>query len=207
MGAINTPDRLTRSLAAIDAANGEDPNREQWEGAEHPKELLYARRMSAWLSRLDPQPSEARRLAARAQHVRRWQVPRASYSMDREGYLRWRKYLYRFHGEQAEAILQAEGYDEETIVAVKRMLGKQGVKRDPDVQVIEDAACLVFLQYYLEPFVAGKEQDQLVDILRKTWKKMSEQARDLALTLDFPPAIAAVLSIARAAGAEPESSV
>jgi hypothetical protein len=202
---MNT-DKLAWALAAIDAANAEDPNRELWEGQEFPKELLYGRRMTEWLFRLDPQPSEACQLAARAQHIRRWQVPRQSYPADREGYLRWRKYLYRFHGVQAEAILREAGYDEDTIAAVKSMIGKQGIKRDAGVQAIEDTACLVFLRYYLDAFVAGREQDQLVDIVRKTWKKMSEQGQKLALTLDFAPPIAAVLAIALAPGEEPETA-
>ncbi|NJD07027.1 MAG: DUF4202 domain-containing protein [Methylococcaceae bacterium] len=199
-------DRLARALAAIDAANSEDPNREFWEGQDHSKELLYGRRMTEWLFRLDPEPSAARQLAARAQHIRRWQVPRQSYPADREGYLRWRKYLYRFHGEQAEAILREAGYDEATIARVKGMIGKQGIKRDADVQIIEDTACLVFLRYYLNDFVAGRDQDQLVDIVRKTWKKMSEPGQKLALTLEFAPPIASVLALALAPGEQPEGA-
>ncbi len=179
-------DRLSKAIAAIDRANGEDPHRENWQGIEYPKELLYSLRMSAWLERLDPDPSEPRRLAARAQHIRRWMVPRESYPEGREGYLRWRKFLYRFHAEQVEAILLQAGYDGEIIAAVKRMVGKEGIKRDADVQMIEDVACMVFLEHYFPEFAKNCEEEKLVDVVRKTWKKMSDRAHGAALALELP---------------------
>ncbi|MDD5034930.1 MAG: DUF4202 domain-containing protein [Methylococcaceae bacterium] len=187
-------DRLNQAIESIDRANSEDPNRETWLGHEYPKELLYAQRMSQWLARLDPEAGEARKLAARAQHIRRWTVPRENYPEGREGYLKWRTFLYRFHAEQVESILRELGYDEETIMAVKRMVGKQGLKRDPDVQLIEDLACLVFLEYYFPPFAEKHDEAKLIDIVRKTWRKMSEQGRSAALTIGLPENLQAVVA-------------
>jgi len=187
-------DRLTLAIALIDQANAEDPSREVWQGEEIPKELLYGQHMSVWLGKLDPQPSEARQIAARAQHIRRWTVPREQYPEGREGYLRWRKYLYKFHAEQAVAIMNQVGYDEETRAQVKKMIGKEGIKRDADVQLIEDLACLVFLEHYFPPFAQKFDEDKLIDIVRKTWKKMSDQGHAAALTLAFPDDLAAVVA-------------
>lgn len=193
-------DRLSLALAAIDRANAEDPSRELWQGVEYPKEVLYSTHMSRWLAKLDPAPSEARQIAARAQHIRRWTVPREDYPAGREGYLRWRSYLYRFHADQAEAILRKLGYDNDTLQAVRRMVGKQGIKRDADVQLIEDVACLVFLEQYFPAFASQYDEDKLIDIVRKTWKKMSEQGHQAALGLDLPehlqPVVAKALSMA-----------
>jgi hypothetical protein len=186
-------ERLMRAIELIDRANGEDPHRESWEGRAYPKELLYSERMTAWLERLAPDASDSLRLAARAQHVRRWAVPREDYPATREGYLRWRSLLYRFHAEQAGTLLREAGYDEETIAAVGKMVAKQGAKDDPDVQLIEDVACLVFLEHYLPAFAESQSEDKLIGIIRKTWRKMSEQARARALELEFPQSVYALV--------------
>jgi hypothetical protein len=191
-------DKIGRAIEAIDRANAEDPNREIFEGMEYPKESLYSRRMTDWLERLDPAPSAARRIAARAQHIRRWTVPREEYPEGREGYLKWRSFLYRFHAEQVGDILRDIGYEDEFVAQVKRMVGKQGVKRDPDVQLLEDVACLVFLEYYFPEFAAKYEEDKLIDILRKTWKKMSEQGHAAALQIPLPEDLQALVGKALA---------
>ena len=191
--------RLSKACELIDRAHSEDPSREAWQGEELPAALLYARRMSDWLERLDPAPSAARRLAARAQHLRRWTVPREDYPEGREGYLRWRKFLYRFQAEQAAGLLRQAGYDEAAIDAVGKMIGKEGIKRDADVQIIEDVACLVFLEHYFPAFAEKYAEDKLVDIVRKTWKKMSAQGHAAAAGLQFPGALGAVVAKALAA--------
>lgn len=173
-------------MALIDAANGEDPNREAWQGSDWPKELLYSRRMSEWLERLAPEADEAVRLAARAQHIRRWTVPRDSYPRTREGYLRWRTGLYEFHARTAADILAEAGYDQATIDRVARMLKKRGLQREADSQLIEDVACLVFLEHYFAAFAPGYDAAKVIDIVRKTWKKMSATARQAALGLELP---------------------
>ena len=187
-------DRLCKAIAAIDQANSEDPTKECWQGKEIPKELLYSGRMAQWLEKLDPSPSEVRQIAVRAQHIRRWMVRREDYPADREGYLRWRTHLYHFHADQTEVILREIGYDEKTILLVRKMIGKQGIKREPDVQLLEDVACLVFLEYYFPDFAKKHDEGKLVDIVCKTWKKMSEVGRNAALSLTMPPELAGVVA-------------
>lgn len=185
---IDRLDRFTRAIAAIDRANGEDPTTEWLDGAPVPSGLAYARRMSAWIERLDPDASETLRLAARAQHVRRWEVPRDTYPRTREGYLRWRTHLKRHHARVAAELLAEAGYGEDTIARVRDLLRKRGVKSDPETQTLEDAACLVFLENGLAEFASGHDPDKVVRILRKTWGKMSDQGRAAALELDLPRA-------------------
>ena len=180
------PLRFERTLAAFDAANREDPHTDHDEqGNAVPKELLYALRMSAVLTWYAPEASEALQLATRCQHIRRWTVPRDSYSMDRQGYLQWRTYLKKFHGEQATKIMQAQGYDEGTIRQVVDLLNKKNLKRDPDMQTLEDVICLVFLQYYLADFMPQHPEEKVVSIIAKTWKKMSDAGHVAALKIAF----------------------
>lgn len=186
-------DRLIRALELIDQANGEDPHTEIWQGRVYPKALLYSMRMTVWLERLAPEASESLRLAARAQHLRRWMVARDMYPAGREGYLRWRTFLYRFHAEQTEGLLRQAGYDDEVVEAVKKMVAKRGVKRDPDVQLIEDVACLVFLEHYFPDFAAEQSADKLIGIVRKTWHKMSDTARAKACQLALPESVQGIL--------------
>ncbi|MBI2431960.1 MAG: DUF4202 domain-containing protein, partial [Candidatus Hydrogenedentes bacterium] len=160
--------RYEEAINRIDAANAEDPREELVEGGTVPKELIYGRRMSAWLEKLRPDAPEALRLAARAQHIRRWEVPRESYPMDRTGYLMWRKGLYRFHADTAAAILRDVGYDQETIERMSFLLQKKQLTRDPDTQSLEDAACLVFLQYHITEFAARTDPDKMMGIIKKT---------------------------------------
>jgi hypothetical protein len=193
---MDTPsDRFARAVALFDAANGEDPNRETFEGAEYPKEVLYAQRMTAWLDRFAPDASEALKLAARAQHIRRWAIPRSEYPMDRKGYDLWRTTLAKFHGDTAAEILRRVGYDEPTIERVKALLLKERMKLDPEGQTLEDVVCLVFLQYYFAEFASHYSEPKLVGIVRKTWKKMSERGHEEALKLApmFPPSLLEVV--------------
>ena len=140
---IADPKRFDAAIAAFDAANAEDPNRDEG----RPKELLYAQRMSAMLDRFAPDASEAVRLAVRAQHIQRWKTPRASYPMDRQGYLQWRTGLYKFHAETAGRILQEAGYDAGTIERVQAAVGKKGLKVNAETQLLEDVTDLVFLEH------------------------------------------------------------
>ena len=180
------PLRFERTLAAFDAANREDPHVDHDEqGNAVPKELLYALRMSAVMKEYAPDASEALHLAARCQHIRRWTVPRDSYPMDRKGYLQWRTYLKKFHGEQATEIMQAQSYDQETINKVVDLLNKKNLKRDPDMQTLEDVICLVFLRHYLGDFIPQHSEEKVVSIISKTWKKMSDEGHAAALQLDF----------------------
>ncbi len=176
------------ALERIDAANADDPTRVVFQGREYPKELLYARRMTDWLARLAPDAPEHLRLAARGQHIRRWQIPRDSYPGDRGGYLRWRSSLYAFHAEHAGRILAELGYDETTVARVQALLQKKDLASDPEMQILEDVACLVFLESYFSDFAARHDAAKLQTIIRRTWRKMSPRARATALTLDLPEA-------------------
>lgn len=193
------PERFRRAVGAIDAANREDPNREWHQGKEHPKELLYAERMTEWLERLAPDASEEVRLAARAQHIRRWEIPRDRYPKDRQGYRQWRSGLGRFHAEIAAGILRAAGYGEETIAHVQSLLRKERLKTDPDCQLLEDVICLVFLEHYLADFAQEHEEPKLIDILRRTWRKMSPRGQQAALALKLPEPLRRVVEKAVAA--------
>ena len=185
-------------MARFDRANAEDPNLETVDGASHPKELLYARRMSDALERFAPDASEVVRLAVRCQHIRRWTVPRDSYPDGRDGYRRWRTDLGRFHAETAGGILREVGYDDATVGRVRALLRKERLKADPEVQLLEDVVCLVFLRHYLAPFAARHEEEKVVGILRKTWPKMSERGRSAALGLELAPELRALVT--RSAG-------
>jgi Domain of unknown function (DUF4202) len=199
---IENPDRFNAAIAAFDAANSADPNSERDGEAEHPKELVYARRMSTMLERYAPDASEAVRLAVRCQHIRRWEIPRDQFPKTPEGYRAWRKRLMDFHAEVAGRILEAVGYDAEAVAHVLALIRKERLKRDPDAQLVEDVVDLVFLEHYLERFVADHpeyDEAKLADILKKTWAKMSERGRAAALKLvKLPEALKPM--IARAVG-------
>ena len=141
--------------------------------------------MSQWLDRLEPEASEALRLAVRSQHIRRWEIPREDYPGGRDGYRRWRTDLGRFHAETAGRVLQEVGYDETTISRVQSLLRKERLKTDPDCQLLEDVICLVFLEFYLGDFAQEHEEAKLVNILHRTWKKMSPRGHQAALQLDL----------------------
>ena len=145
-------ERFERAIERFDAANAKDPNRESVDGVEQPKELLYARRMTACLESFGPDAPEPVRLAARCQHIRRWTRPRTDYSEGRDGYRRWRTDLAQFHATTAAGILRGVGYDDSTVARVESLLRKERLKVDADVQLLEDVICLVFLEHYLFDF-------------------------------------------------------
>ena len=191
-----------RFLAAIDrfdAANGCDPNVERCDGEDVPKELLYAQRMSQRLESFVPDASLAVQLAARSQHIQRWQTPRTDYPAGRDGYRRWRSDLAIFHADTAERILEEVGYDASTIDRVRLLLRKERLKADPDCQILEDVICLVFLEHYLSDFAGRHDEQKLVNILRRTWKKMSGRGHEAALELDLPQNVRALLDKATVA--------
>jgi len=179
---------LSAALARIDAANTADPNRELWQGVEYPKELLYSQRMSGWLAHFAPDASEALQLAVAAQHIRRWESPRSDFPEGKAGYKQWRSNLARFHAETAGEILADVGYDDETIHRVQGLIRKEQLKRDAEAQCLEDVACLVFLESYFADFSQKHDEAKVIDILQKTWKKMSAEGHAAALGLALPEA-------------------
>jgi len=178
--------RLARALAAIDAANAEDPRRVPVAGGERPKELVQAERVGQWLARLRPEASEALRLAARAHHLRRWEIPRDRYPAGRRGYHRWRLALQEHHAAWVGRILAAEGYEAGEVARVQDLVRKRGLGSDPEVQALEDALCLVFLETELAALAARLEPTRLVEVLRRTLAKMSPRAVGEARALALP---------------------
>ena len=179
----NARGRFAAAIAAIDSLNAGDPTSEIAGGKPVPAALLYGQRMSGWLLRLAPQASEPLRLAARAQHIARWRIPRSDYPEGRGGYLNWRQDLGQFHAETAGEILAEAGYGPEAIGRVADLLQKKGLKRDTDVQMLEDAACLVFLEHHFAAFARKHDDGKVVDIVRKTLRKMSDKGREQAMAV------------------------
>ena len=178
---IENRERFERALALFDAANAEDPNLEEGQ----PKELLYGRRMSDMIGRFAPDASEAAQLAVRAQHIQRWKVPRSRYPMNKEGYHAWRTGLYTFHADTAGGLVRQAGYDDAMIGRVKKAVGKRGIKSNPETQLLEDIANLVFIEHYMLAFAQSKpeyDEEKWLEIIRKTWKKMSKTAQAYALS-------------------------
>ena len=176
--------RYQAAIAAFDKANSEDPNKEMANGKEYPKELLYAQRMTEMQERYIPGSSEAVKLAVRAQHIQRWKIPRSSYPMDKQGYLQWRTGLYKFHADAAGEIMKKAGCDDEMIDRVRKIVGKKGLKVNPETQLMEDVVDLVFIEHYLTGFVAQHPEYDVakwIPIIRKTWQKMSAHAHEFAL--------------------------
>jgi hypothetical protein len=177
--------RFERAIALFDAANAEDPRQDQDGGQAVPRELLYARRMSEMLERYAPEASEVVKLAVRAQHIQRWKTPRDRYPMDRTGYLQWRAEASRLHAGTAAQLLKQAGYDDETVERVKAAVGKKGLKVNLETQLLEDVADLVFIEHHMLAFVGQKPdygEEKWLDIIRKTWRKMSGRAHEFVLS-------------------------
>jgi hypothetical protein len=183
---IQDQQKFEAAIARFDAYNAEDPNQEIFKGESYPKELLYARRMTDWLHRVEPVASEALQLAARSQHIGRWQIPRNEYPLGVQGYNKWRNTLKKMHAEIAGQILQEVGYNGVTVARAQFLVQKRQLKLDPEVQLLEDVICLVFLENYFADFSRQHSEEKLVDIVRKTWQKMSPRGQQLALTLQIP---------------------
>ena len=198
---------LESALALYDAANSKDPNLQMEDGVEVPKELLYSKRMLDMLSRFIPDAGDVAKLSVAAQHIERWKSPRSDYPMNRKGYHLWRTNLYKFHAETAATYLAEAGYDEETIERVKLAIGKKNLKTNDDTQVVEDIAALTFIEYYMtamyEKFT-DYDEDKWIDIIIRTWKKMSPAAHDFALSgnVKLPEGLVPVIQKALAKAAE-----
>ena len=187
------PAWVTEAMRRFDAANAADPNRETAEGVEHPKEVLYARRLTDWVLRLAPDASLPLRLAARCQHVCRWMIPRSDYPAGRAGYLKWRAELKLFHARRAGEILTEVGCPEEVRRRVAALNLKQNLASDPDCAVLEDALCLVFLEFQFNDLAARADDETMINAVKKSWAKMSPAGREQALRLNHSPRARALL--------------
>ncbi|WP_114749984.1 DUF4202 domain-containing protein [Pleomorphovibrio marinus] len=185
----SSSNRFEKTIEAIDSLNSLDPHLEESNGSQIPKELLYSQRMTETLNQYEPSASETLKIAARAQHIQRWKIPRESYPMDRKGYLLWRTELKKFHGKLTADIMAKHAYSEAEIKKVEDLINKRRLKTDPEVQTLEDVICLVFLRYYFDEFIQKheEEQEKIVEIIHKTWKKMSPEGQEAALKLPHSP--------------------
>lgn len=173
-----------KAISLMDAANQEDPNKETADGKEWPKERLYSHRMVEMLERYKPESDDVSKLAIRGQHIQRWKSPRSDFPMNRQGYLQWRTQLYKFHAETTANFMQQAGYDEEALDRVRKAVGKRGLKINPDTQLVEDVAALVFIEHYMLAFAEKHpeyDEEKWIDIIKKTWKKMSADGQAFAL--------------------------
>lgn len=184
---------LEKAFKLIDEYNQQDPNIEIHEGHPYPKEYLDSIRHTQWLNKLAPNATEPMKLAARSQHIGRWEIPRLSYPQNRTGYLKWRSDLAIFHANKTAEILQTVGYDSLTIDRVKELNQKKAIKLDPETQIIEDILCLVFLDNHIESFAQNQSEEKLLTIIQKTWKKMGEAGKVEALKLQYSPTVFAIL--------------
>ena len=193
-------DRFKQVIAEIDAANALDPDQQLSDNAaDRPAALVYGERMSTVLERLYPDASELLKLAARAQHIQRWTIPRSNYPMDRPGYLQWRNHLKRLHADLAGDIMGRCGYNAAEIARVQSLLRKENFKRDPEGQALEDTACIVFLDYYADEFATKHDDGKMITILKKTWIKMSDTGRQAAMALSLSEKLRGLIGSALAA--------
>jgi hypothetical protein len=192
--------KLRATIAAIDVANGRDPNLVEVAGRPEPAELVYGRRMSFVLSRLDPTASEYLQIAARGQHIERWTSPRKSFPEGRAGYLAWRRQLKNYHARRLAEIMEAADYPAEDAARVGALVRKERLKSDPEAQTLEDVACVVFLEHYLADFMRKVDNDKLRSVLARTWAKMSPAGHEQAGRLTLPAGAQRLLAEALAGG-------
>lgn len=193
---VKTPLLFEKAIRRFDEENARDPNTAIFERERIPYELFYAQRLTEWVERLSPSASEELLLAARCQHLCRWLIPRSSYEMTRAGYLQWRADLKQFHARKAAEILAEVGYSPAVIERVRSLNLKRDLERDPEVQVLEDALCLVMLEHQLSELIRKTPPEKLIGILQKTWRKISPAAREAARKLPYPERERALLDAA-----------
>jgi Domain of unknown function (DUF4202) len=165
--------KFEAAFRRFDEENARDPNITPFNGQFVARELAYSQWLTDWVLKLRPNASEALQLAARCQHLCRWMIPRQSYPMTRAGYLQWREGLKKFHAEKSGEILRQAGYDDALIARVQSINLKKNLGADDEVQVIEDALCLVFLEHQFAELAGKTPEDKMIVVLQKTWKKMS----------------------------------
>ena len=190
---VNVRSELTAAFAAIDAANAVDPNIIEWRDERWPRAQLQGMLATEWTEQLDPRASDEVILAARAHHVRRWSIARASYPDGRVGYLRWRRALKEVHAEVVAEILPAAGISADSVARVQSLVRKEGLGHDPETQLVEDAICLTFLETQFEDLAARLDHDRIVTAVQKTVEKMSDQAVALVAQTRISPTVRAAL--------------
>jgi len=180
-----TQKRIEKAFSLFDDYNKQDPHQVEWKGESFPAEYFYSLKLHEWITKLEPDASEYLLLASRSQHIGRWEIPRDTYPSNKAGYLNWRIDLGKYHAQKTAEILSEIGYGEDEIEKVKHIILKQQIKADPEVQAIENALCLVFLEFQYEDFISKHDDAKLIRILQKTWKKMSGPGQQEALKLPY----------------------
>lgn len=186
--------KLEKAFTLFDNYNKQSPGTIKWDGEELPAEYFYALKLHDWVKRLEPDAGESLLLASRSQHIGRWEIPRKSYPEGRVGYLKWRSDLGKFHAAKATELMSEAGYDQTSQDKVREIILKQKLKINPEVQTIENALCLVFLEFQFDDLIAKQSEEKMIDILKKTWAKMSEPGRNMALTLNYSDEAKALLA-------------
>ena len=179
--------KLAIAFSKFDAYNQKDPHTMLWEGETYAKEYFLALKLHEWVLKIKPDASEALLLASRAQHIGRWEIPRDSYAPGREPYLKWRRDLAHYHAQLTGEMLKDAGYNEQEVSRVQEIILKKRIKVDSDVQTMENALCLVFLNFQYEDFHPLHDREKVVNILRKSLLKMDEKGHQFALTLNYSP--------------------
>jgi hypothetical protein len=177
--------KLDKAFTLFDTYNKQSPEHIRWNGEEFPAEYFYALKLYEWVNKLEPHAPETLLLASRSQHIGRWEIARTSYPEGRGGYLKWRSDLAKFHAQKSAELMLEAGYEPQVIDRVKQIILKQRIKADDEVQTMENALCLVFLEFQYDDLIQKLSKEKMIDVLRKTWAKMSEPGRDAALSLKY----------------------
>ncbi|MGV3704567.1 MAG: DUF4202 domain-containing protein [Arcticibacter sp.] len=186
--------RLEQAFELFDEYNKQCPEQITWNDQIYPAEYFYAVELYNWVKKLQPDANEFLLLASRSQHIGRWEIARTQYPEGRTGYLNWRSDLGKFHAAKAGELLEQAGYSAEEIERVQQIIRKQRLKLDADVQVIENALCLVFLEFQFDDLISKLSEEKMINVLRKTWKKMSEEGHNAALKLQYSPLASELIS-------------
>lgn len=177
-------EKLAKAFQLFDNYNKKDPTIFMWRKQPYPQEYFLALKLYEWVLKLSPDASEVLLLASRSQHIGRWEIPRETYPEGREGYLKWRKVLAAYHADKSAEIMLEAGYEALDIERVKEIILKKKIKADHEVQIIENALCLVFLEYQYEDFYP-RHTDKIVQILKKSLLKMDTEGHRFALSLSY----------------------
>ncbi len=185
MDKFGVMDKMEKAFALFDAYNQRDPHRVNRDGMEYPAEYFYSLQLFNWVRKLQTDAGESLLLASRCQHIGRWEIPRSTYPQGKAGYFAWRTGMAKYHAAKAGQLLEEAGYGPDMVAAVGSLLLKEGLRTRPDMQVMENALCLVFLEFQYEDFLLLHPAEKIIRILKKTWAKMSQPGRDAALGLSF----------------------
>lgn len=181
--------KLEQTLRLIDKANESDPKKVLEQGKSIGVETLYAKRMLSTLQSFDRQASDSLTLACYAQHVCRWKIARKTYPEGLNGYLKWRSDLAKLHASILAEAMHETAYAEQDIERARHIIQKKKLKTDAESQTLEDVSCLVFLSYYFEAFAEKHADEKIIDIVQKTWAKMSDKGHQAALKLTLAPGL------------------